>query len=258
MTCFSDAVKKLFKEGGQEKLCGELEALHAQLVERRVAHIEYGDPANLNAKENARLNCQLLRHALLHRAERLMVGTGTAILDKNPYALALIVRGHVEVTAVMGYFCYRLRSLAQGNITLDAFSADLANTVAGGKHDLFAERGAPKSIASTIQSADKFLNDEVFEEQKKRLEEGYAWLSEFAHPNFLSHSNAFTLDKAAHWMVFRRDDELQKDDFQHAVFLSISAELFIALFDMLTALDQSNLTVIAITPSVRERLPRGH
>ena len=36
-------------------------------------------------------------------------------------------------------------------------------------------------------------------------------------------------------MVFRQTDGLQKDDFQHAVFLAISVELFIELFDVLAA-----------------------
>ena len=34
MACFSEAVKGVFKDAGQSKLCDELEADHAKLLER--------------------------------------------------------------------------------------------------------------------------------------------------------------------------------------------------------------------------------
>ncbi len=236
MACFSDDVKKILLDWGRADLCEELEGYHQKLVERRVEFVEYGDPTTLSAKALALKNCQLLRQALLHRAERLMVSTGTALLDGNAYSLALIVRGHVETTAVLGYFCHRVRSLAKENITFDNFAADAANTVAGGKHDLFAERGGPKNILTMIPVADKFLHQEITKDKKNVLQEGYAWLSEFAHPNFCSHSNAFKLDKATGRMVFRHEDELRKeDDLQHVCYLAISAQLFVAMYDVFGA-----------------------
>jgi hypothetical protein len=231
MGCFSDETKKIFEEANQSKLCQEIEDQYQELLNRRVDFIEYGDPSKLSAKARTRKNCELLRQALLHRAERLSVSSGTALSDKNAYSLALLVRGHVEATAVLGYFCYRIRSLAKNDITFDNFQEDAANSVAGGKHDLFAENGAPKNIITMIQNADKFLDSEILEKPQAMLQEGYAWLSEFAHPNFCSHSNAFKLDKETGRMVFRHQSEIQNDDFQHLLYLSISGLLLICLYD---------------------------
>jgi hypothetical protein len=231
VACFSDEVKGIFKTWKREKLCDELEGHYQQLLDRRVDFVEYGDPDKLAPKERNRLNCGLLAQALLHRAEHLLVSSGTALIDKNPYALALLVRGHVEATAVLGYFCHRVRSLARGNITFEQFSEALQNTVMGGKHDLFAKTGVPKSIVTMIENADKFIDTELPQTKTRMLQEGYAWLSEFAHPNFLSHSNAFVFDKATGRMIFRHEGELQEDDFQHLLFLSISGELFFAMYD---------------------------
>src|SRR5437660_1769317 len=46
-------------------------------------------------------------------------------------------------------------------------------------------------------------------------------VSEFAHSNFLSSSNAFILDTITHRMIFRHQAELKQSDFQNLVFLSL-------------------------------------
>jgi hypothetical protein len=232
MSCFSDDVRKLFKDWKQEKLCEELENFHKQLLERRVDAVEYSDPEKLSAKLRTRLNCQVLRQALLHRAERLIVSSGTMFLDKNIYGLALIVRGHVEGTAVLGYFCNRVQSFAAGNIPFEKFDEEAADTIMGAKHDLFSKAKAPKNILTMIEKDDRFLDGEIFKSKKEMLKDIYGWLSEFAHPNFLSNSSAFKLDKPSGRMVFRHDNDLQESDFQQAGYLSISAKLFIAMYDI--------------------------
>jgi len=63
------------------------------------------------------------------------------------------------------------------------------------------------------------------------LKDCYGWLSEFAHPNFLSNSSAFSLDKSTGRFVFRHSADLQESDFQLVHYLSLSARLFIELFD---------------------------
>jgi len=241
MACFSDEVKAIFKEWKCEELCETLEAHHAKLLERRIEFVEYGDPEKLADKECARANCKLLSQSLLHRAERLIKSCGAALLSQDPYAIALLVRGHVEATAVLGYFCHRVRSLARDNITFEQFHEVLQNSVAGGRHDLFAKQGAAKNIITMIENADKFIDTEIPQTEKKMLQEGYSWLSEFAHPNFLSHSNAFRLDKTTHRMVFRHDEKLEKDDVQHLLYLSFSADFFVAMYDVFNAQAQAAL-----------------
>jgi hypothetical protein len=57
---------------------------------------------------------------------------------KNVYGLALVARGHVEATAVLGYFCKRVDSLAKGNIDFDKFELDIANGLMGAKETSIA------------------------------------------------------------------------------------------------------------------------
>jgi hypothetical protein len=165
MVCFSDEAQKLFETWNKVELCNELEGYHAQLLERRVDAIAYGDPEKLSAKIRARLNCQVLRQALLHRAERLMASSGTMLLDKNVYGLALVVRGHVEGTAVLGFFCNRINSLVQNHIPFEKFEFDVADAIMGAKHDLFAKANAPANILSFIEKADRVLDKELFKKK---------------------------------------------------------------------------------------------
>ena len=131
MSCFSGEVQKLFKDWKHEKLCSDLESAHAEMLKRRVDFVEYGDTNKLTNKDRVKLNSQLLSQSLLHRAESLLSATGAMLTAKNVYGLALIARGHVEATAVLGYFCKRADSLRKGNVEFPRFEADVANGVLG-------------------------------------------------------------------------------------------------------------------------------
>jgi hypothetical protein len=130
---YPDEVKAVFAEWRQEKLLADLEGAIDELQSRRVEYVEYGDPETLSPKKRAALNSQLLRQALLHRAECLLQAAGKMLLAKNVYGLALVARGHVEATAVLGYFCKRLQSLSKGNIDFERFETDIANGLMGAK-----------------------------------------------------------------------------------------------------------------------------
>jgi hypothetical protein len=231
MSCFTADVKKLFQQAGRSETCEELESSYKKHLERRTEFVEYGDPDKLSTKTRARLNCRVIQQTLLHRAERLIASSGTAILEKNIYALALLVRGHVEGTAVLGYLCTRLRTLTRDKITIENFSEGVADTISGARHDLFSDGTKSVNILTCVKKADDFIDEEFKLEKKEMLKEGYNWLSEFAHPNFLSHSGAFSLDKTTNRFVFHHDRALEDGDFQHAIYLSISADLFLPLFD---------------------------
>jgi hypothetical protein len=231
MGCFSDDVKKIFTDWNQRELLDELEADHAQLVERRVAEIEYGDPTTLVAKKRTLLNSKVLRQALLHRADCLIVGAGAMLLSKNVYGMALAARGHVEATAVLGFFCNRVHNFANGNIDFDRFEDDIADAVLGAHNELFTRANKPQNISACIEKGDKFLNTQILEGKRNVLAECYAWLSEFAHPNFCSNKTAFHLDKQKQTMVFRHGGDLQEGDFQLLGYLELSAMIFPKLFD---------------------------
>jgi hypothetical protein len=58
----------------------------------------------------------------------------------------------------------------------------------------------------------------------------YNWLSDFAHPNFLSNASSFSPDKTNRRFVFRHEGDIQESDFQLMVYLEMSAMLFVRIF----------------------------
>ena len=236
MACFSEDVQKLFIDAKQDKLHESLERVHAKMLNGRIDFVEYGDPDKLTPKARCKLNCQLLAFALSHRAESLMSAMGAMLAAKNVYGLALVARGHVEATAVLGYFCKRVDALTKGNIDFNRFEKDVGNSLLGAKHDLFSKADSPVNVLTCIEQADKYLDVNLFGGEKKEiLRDIYGWLSEFAHPNFCSNKSAFSLDKANGRMVFRHEGELQDNDFQLVGHMEISAVVFPRLFDDFTA-----------------------
>jgi hypothetical protein len=108
MAGYPDDVKKVFVDWKQDKLLADLESAVDELQKRRVEYVEYGDPEKLTPKKRAALNSKLLQQALLHRADCLLQAAGIMLLAKNVYGLALVARGHVEATGVLGHFCKRI------------------------------------------------------------------------------------------------------------------------------------------------------
>jgi hypothetical protein len=113
MPCFSDDAKTILTDGGKTELYDGLEKNYTELLAARVDFVEYGDPETLEDRRRAKLNSDLLKQVLVYRAEQLMTATGTMLTQKNLYGLALIVRGHIETLAVLGYFTRRLDSLTK-------------------------------------------------------------------------------------------------------------------------------------------------
>jgi hypothetical protein len=93
--CLSEEATRTLKEAGKEDVSKSLKVAYADLATHREDFVEYGDPDRLTAQQQAKLNCRLLKLALLHRADCLMLATGLMFDSKNLYGLALIVsRAH--------------------------------------------------------------------------------------------------------------------------------------------------------------------
>ncbi len=226
---FSPAVRELFISWKHSDLLDKLEASHHQLLKRRQNFVEFPCPDDL-VKRTAS-NCRVLQQVQLHRAERLIAGIGTMLLENNVYGLALSVRGHCEATAVLGYMCDRLHSLKAKHIEFDNFALNIACAVLGAKHHQFPKAPNPPNILECIAKADRHLDTHLFTEKKGMLRDIYDWLSEFVHPNFCSNSTAYTIDRETRRFVFRHDGEPQNSDFDILAYLVISAGLFSILFD---------------------------
>jgi hypothetical protein len=226
MACLSDQATQTLKQAGKEDISKDLEKAHADLVNQRVDYIEYGDPDRLSAKQRAKLNCQLLKQALMHRAERLMMATGQMFDSRNLYGLALIIRGHIEAVVLLGYFARRLDSLHKENIDFERFEEDIANGLLGAKDDIFDKAKAPVNVLTCLEHTDKHLDAEIFGKKTQMFHEFYTWLSEFAHPNFCSNKTAFTLDKETGRMLLRKEEETLNDHFEMLNCLCMSADMF--------------------------------
>jgi hypothetical protein len=57
-------------------------------------------------------------------------------------------------------------------------------------------------------------------------------VSEYAHPNFLSMHSAFTTDESGRFH-FRHGSRLKKSDFQATLYVALSGDVFVHLFDEL-------------------------
>jgi hypothetical protein len=230
---FSPAVRDLFNHWQRGDLLDRLEASHRQLLDRRKQTVEFATPDELRTRTAS--SCLVLQQVLLHRAERLLAGAGTMLLESNIYALSLSVRGHYEATAVLGYLCNRLESFKATNIDFTKFAYNVVCVFLGAKHpDHFTKAPDPPNILTCIEKADVYLRAHFTAYAHGCLRDAYDWLSEFAHVNFLSHSSAFTVDTANRRFVFRHDGELQERDFDIIGYLEISAGLFVVFFDHFT------------------------
>lgn len=231
MSCFSPEANKLFESWGELESRDDLENLYSELLKRRIESIHFGNPKTVSPKKRARLNCQMIRQSLIHRSERLLTSTGSMLVDQNPYGIALLARGHVEGTAVLGNFCTRLDSFTAGRIQFEKFEWEVADAIMGAKHALFEKANSPENILTCIERADKFLAQNILGTKNGILRDTYNWLSEFAHPNFLSNQTAFRLDKPNGCFVLQHQNAIRKEDFQLFGYLSISAALFLSLHD---------------------------
>lgn len=229
MPCFSDESKMILVDGGKEEDHKKLEERYEELLKERVDYIEYGKPEDLSDKRQTQLNCDLLKQVLIHRAGQLMKSADVLLYQKNLHGLALVIRGHIETLAVIGYFTRRLDSLQKDNITFEQFQTDIANGLMGAKHSLFDKANAPVNILTCVEHTDKYLHAEVFGEKKKMVEDLYTWLSEFAHPNFCSNKSSFTLDRETGRMMLRQKEEISNDHLQMIAALVMSAELMTIL-----------------------------
>lgn len=227
---WTEIVRKRFIETGSAELLSSIEAIHENLVSRRVEAIPFGDPNLISERDRALKNILIARQAMLHRAERLHHSCGSMVADENPYGLALLIRGQIEATAVLGFICDLLWCLEKRTIPFDAFHLRIASLVVGARHTFFSSAPKPTSILTVIEKADRHLKREGVSE-KGILLDCYEWLSEYAHPNFISFSMGAkplpdTSTFGIHHGLAMRDDELRLVDY-----LDISGMIFLMFYD---------------------------
>jgi len=230
MSTFSPEAQKIFEAWEDEELLDRLTEFHKFISTHKKETVEYGDPDEIEPKLRTYLNLELLQQVQLHRTEKLLLAIDPLILSVNAYGLALIVRGFYETTAITGYFCDRLEALALGNIEFRVFELNVADAVMGARHEQFDKARPPLNILTCIEKADRYFDKHYLKEKHETLQDSYSWLSDYAHPNFLSNVSAFTLDKETKCMVIRNSSELDKSEFNLVGYFGICSATFEFLF----------------------------
>lgn len=233
---FSSAVRAKFEALEKADLIDDLERFHGQLVARRREAVDYPDVETISEATRAVRNVEVLSQAHLHRAERLMASSGSMIADENIYGLTLLIRGHIESTSILGFLCERIASFGKGGVLFERVIHDIAHAMMGARHPMFSQQPDPVNILSAIEKADRYFERKHKGPRQGMLADCYAWLSDFAHPNFLSGDSAICLDKAAGRFEFRHGGALSQEELEQLGYLAISAELFVDFFDDLADL----------------------
>jgi len=232
--CFSPAVREKFEAVGKLELIDSLEGFYSQLLKCRREFVEYSNPETMSEVARAAANVQVLQQIHLHRAERLLVSAGSMIAEENIYGLTLLIRGHIESTAIMGYLCDRICAFMNGSVPFERVIFDIAHALMGVKHVMFKEKPDPVNIMTAIEKADRYFERKAGSSGQGMLADCYAWLSDFAHPNFLSGSSALKLNRSLGRLEFRHGFGLSEEEIGHLGYLDISAALFIMFFNDLT------------------------
>lgn len=234
--CFSDDVRQMFAALDKLEIITSIEASYSALIDRRSDFIAYGDPAKMSERNRAWANLAVIRQVQIHRAERLIASSGTMLAERNVYGLVLLIRGHFESTAIIGYLCDRLSSFLKGNIPFETIIFDIAHTMMGAKHEFFAEMPDPINVLTALEKADRYIQQSGFIDTKGMLADCYGWLSEFAHPNFNSSDSALRLNRELRGFEFRHGGDLSAAEIQMLGYLDISASVFTQVFDDLSRL----------------------
>lgn len=230
MSLFSTETQKVFEVWEDMETLDRLIEFYMFILAHKMDSVEFGNPDKINAKRRTYLSLELLQQVQLHRTEKLLLALDPLILSANVYGLALIVRGFYETTAITGYFCDRLEALELGNIEFDVFEWNVADAVMGVRHDQFEEARPPLNVLTCIEKADRYLDKHYLKEKHGLLQDCYSWLSDYAHPNFLSNVAAFTLDKKNNSMVIRNSTELNKDELNLVGYFGLCSVAFEFLF----------------------------
>lgn len=202
-----------------------LQSCYDNFIEWQVPEIILGDPKSISEQRRARNNFQILTQGLLHRSINL-IRTIPDLLDQaNVYGLALLTRGNLEGLAQLGYFCNRLTSLQDKKITFEVFYEQLANTLMSVSHPSLPQAPKPLHIMDCIRKSDQYLKRKD-DNNEEVIMDSYEWLSNYCHPNFMSSSSAYTLNKEKEAIEFRHEPVLIDKDIELLGYLEMSTRLF--------------------------------
>ena len=225
---------------------GRVQEVVDALLDLRVEGLDYGDPRTISENKRARNNFTILQQSAIHRADRLLFSAGAMIEIGSAVGLALAIRGLLETSAHLGYFCHRLVGVQKKAIPFDKYNTELAESLMGaGFRETFPDAPKPLHINDCIEKTDKFVRSVSPNLAKGMFKEGYDWLSEYAHPNFLSSQTAYVLDTKTGRITFSYGEMIQARHADLIGHLVVYAGLFLIIAQqsqkLATVLDAYNV-----------------
>lgn len=225
MDCFPADVRQVLVERGCEADAAEIETYHTRVLQRRVARIEVASADWSGPLLATIANATVLQQVLLRRAERLTVSCGTVAADHNEYGLALLVRGHVETTALMGYACSRTASVSKSTGEAEAYGEIVKSLLFGTRFEDVPALPRAVNMMTCIDKADKYMSVDPRYSGKKVIRQLYDFLSEHAHPNMSSHNVAIEYESG----FVKLQDLTQDDELCVACFGAVKLSLMLLI-----------------------------
>ena len=139
-----------------------------------------------NESEVVLENARTIEQSALHRCIHLIDAGIGQIADQNPYALALITRGHMESVAQLGYFCHQVSAFLSQSISIGDLREKLYAGLMGFAHKEMPDSPKPIQVMKCMDKADVFFARLTESKEVGGLRDDYELVSNYCHPNFLS------------------------------------------------------------------------
>ena len=230
MDCFPLPTRAALVGAGQVDLVSQIEDWHTKLLKRRRKTIQVKGHSWTKYR-SARADAEVLQQALLRRTDRLTGSCGTALAHGDNYGCALMARGHLETSALLGYLAHQTNALADGKMSAEEYDGSVKALLFGSRDAEAEAAGMPKAvnILTCIKKADQFMRKHPGYGGSSVVSDAYQVLSEFAHPNMLSHSLSI---KHRGWSVdLASRHDLGSLNYDLLNWLLISLMLFVDCFD---------------------------
>lgn len=234
MPCFDEATRALIVElGVGGDTLDRINHYYDALSKYQKASLAVATANDLPHEKLALNNLEWLRQGILHRAQSLTKAAGLLAVGGHPHAVALCCRGQLESTAQVGYLARKAAAYLAGDVSPKDMSLAMGNMLLAAGHPDYSQGPKPINVMTFFQKADKHLAPIMKElmPQPDLLEDQYAWLSDFCHPNFQSMGLSTTLDSEANLVTFHHGAGLGGDGAKLFHNLGISTACFLMLWD---------------------------
>lgn len=218
---FNKRVVKAFKKFNKEDILLKIENYLDEHKKRFISELK---PFPIKPKRLIGQNGLFFLQNILFRSKALINGWVNLIDSQNVLCVALITRAHYETTGLLALYLKKLKSLYNGNISINDFEESYLKLSLGIKMETSLDNPPePYSVMKLIDAVDEILKN-------KNFRESYDFLSEFCHPNhhgIMMGSNILS----GPLVKFTDKYEISQKDFCILGYLYLSVILFITLYD---------------------------